>query len=384
MFTNTLKSTWSGFGSNVSCRGNHSYIMTQLRSIQRLCTLNPSLDCVPTHIMVANPHPTHRRHSVPFHAQVLHYSSKAVPTVKEVLGPKQRANPFSQERLQRLTSSKVRRDQELLETKLYPLTTLLSFRNMCSMKEAIVYIRGGHVLLDGIPEKLNVKVPAIANVRLSPAAHKLQQDKINIVQFKPFSFVSQTQSKKCRSRPAKELLTWENRIKPPRKVATFTELTRKLPPKHYHELGLGGRLDADSSGLLIWTANGVVSKLATSSSVSKEYEVVVERRKTSINREKVVQLFANGFVLDNDTLLPVEGTSVLQVEAKWMNDKVLRLVLREGKFRQIRRMLDKVGYNVTRLTRTRYGKLRLEDLQLRPGEWATFNANELLDYPSNE
>ena len=129
-----------------------------------------------------------------------------------------------------------------------------------------------------------------------------------------------------------------------------------------------GRLDADSEGLLLLTNDGELTAWLTHPrhEVDKEYLVVVEAPSTGVSRAAIRSL-RDGVELDDGPTLPA---AVSQVEPG-----VLKIVLREGRNRQIRRMCDVVGYPVTRLVRTRIGPII--DRSLAPGSWRSLSDAEL-------
>ena len=75
---------------------------------------------------------------------------------------------------------------------LVPVTGWLSFNDVCSVPEAKRYLRAGHVEVDGAVTKLNIKVPPSARVRLLPSAVAMEDAKLCIAQYKPYSFYSQS------------------------------------------------------------------------------------------------------------------------------------------------------------------------------------------------
>ena len=126
-----------------------------------------------------------------------------------------------------------------------------------------------------------------------------------------------------------------------------------------------GRLDADSEGLIIVTNDGELTHRLTHPSwgVPKEYLVHVDGEPA---RGALAQL-RTGVELDDGLTAPA-AVSMPQ-------PSVLRIVINEGRNRQIRRMCDAVGHPVLRLVRTRIGPLTAPTL--RPGEHRLLNANEV-------
>jgi 23S rRNA pseudouridine2605 synthase len=117
-----------------------------------------------------------------------------------------------------------------------------------------------------------------------------------------------------------------------------------------------GRLDADSSGLLLFTNDGELAYRLTHPRFGheKEYRVLVDRRPDAATLRKL----RRGILLDGAMTAEAEVDVVSESE-----DQVwLKMVLHEGRKRQIRQMLDRVGHPVRALTRVRIGPVRLGDL----------------------
>ena len=121
-----------------------------------------------------------------------------------------------------------------------------------------------------------------------------------------------------------------------------------------------GRLDEDTTGLLLLTDDGTLIHKLTSPKhhVPKVYEVGC---KHPITNDMVGKLLA-GVVLD-DGPAPVRAAACEQV-----GELHLRLTLTEGKYHQVKRMLAAVGNRVENLHRSRFGALAIPDT-LAPGQW---------------
>ena len=145
---------------------------------------------------------------------------------------------------------------------------------------------------------------------------------------KPIGFVSGQAEQGYR--PAITLITAQAHFKGDRSPLRFV-------PSHLKGLAPAGRLDIDSTGLLVLTQDGRIAKqlIGGDSGIDKEYLVRVEGR-----------LPAAGLAQLNFGL-SLDGVPLKRAEVKWQNDDQLRFVLREGKKRQIRRMCELVGLKVT-------------------------------------
>ncbi|MBR2314136.1 MAG: rRNA pseudouridine synthase [Akkermansia sp.] len=123
-----------------------------------------------------------------------------------------------------------------------------------------------------------------------------------------------------------------------------------------------GRLDKDTSGLLLLTDDGAFEHAQTSPKrhVPKVYAFTTAAPVPG----EAVALFASG-----EMMLQGERTPCLPAELVLTGACSGRLTLHEGRYHQVRRMLAAVGAPVETLERIEIGPLRLQDLNLQPGEW---------------
>ena len=126
-----------------------------------------------------------------------------------------------------------------------------------------------------------------------------------------------------------------------------------------------GRLDQDTEGLLLLTNDGDLAHRLTHPSfgVEKEYLAEVEGRPS----RGAVRHLRQGVVLDDGPTAPAKAALVAP--------NLLRLVIHEGRKRQVRRMCEAVGHPVLRLVRTRIGPIT--DHRLGPGDWRELDPDEL-------
>jgi 23S rRNA pseudouridine2605 synthase len=138
-----------------------------------------------------------------------------------------------------------------------------------------------------------------------------------------------------------------------------------LLPKKFSRLFNIGRLDAQTEGLLLLTNDGVLAQRLTHPrfKVDKEYEVTLDRAWDPALTPKLLR----GIVLD--------GERAKIVRLRSLSPTRLRVILQQGINRQIRRMLQTVGYQVKRLLRVRIGNLRLTDLPC--GHWRALTKREV-------
>jgi 23S rRNA pseudouridine2604 synthase len=236
------------------------------------------------------------------------------------------------------------------------LSKLMSEQGLCSRREADSYIEQGLVFVDGERiSELGTKIFPTQKITLAKGAQAQQQSRVTILLHKPMGYVSGQAEDGYQ--PAVTLITAASRFSEDKTPLRFT-------PNHLKGLAPAGRLDIDSTGLLVLTQDGRVAKLliGDNSKVEKEYLVRVQGKLS----EQGLKLLNHGLTLDDQPLRPAK--------VSWQNEDQLRFVLREGKKRQIRRMCELVGLKVVGLKRVRIGQVKLADLP--PGQWRYLRDNE--------
>jgi pseudouridine synthase len=130
-----------------------------------------------------------------------------------------------------------------------------------------------------------------------------------------------------------------------------------------------GRLDLDSEGLILLTNDGELANLLTHPRYehTKEYRVDVKGHP----EDKTLERWRRGVYLDDQRTAPAE-VSVISHKKDYTR---LRIVLREGRKRQIRRVAEKLRHPVRKLVRVRYGPIHLGDLE--PGQWRPLSQREI-------
>lgn len=232
----------------------------------------------------------------------------------------------------------------------------MAARGMCSRREADRYIERGLVLVDGeVVSELGSKVSPDAEIEMAEAGRKRQAAQATFLLNKPIGYVSA--QPEDGHKPAEVLLTKENRWKEDRSP-------RRFHPTQLRGIAPAGRLDIDSTGLLVLTQDGRIARriIGEDSEVDKEYLVRVEGRLSG----EGLKLLNHGLSLDGKPLKPAK--------VAWQNEDQLRFVLHEGKKRQIRRMCELVGLKVVGLKRIRIGKVVLGNLP--PGQWRYLRDDE--------
>jgi len=132
-----------------------------------------------------------------------------------------------------------------------------------------------------------------------------------------------------------------------------------------------GRLDKETSGLLVLTDDGALNHQLTSPKhdISKTYAVTLAE---PLKGNEVEKLASGTLMLDADDR-PCKAAE-LEITGK----NTANLVLHEGRYHQVRRMFAALGNHVTDLERIQIGVLSLESLGLKAGEYRTFESDELL------
>ncbi len=236
------------------------------------------------------------------------------------------------------------------------LSKVMADRGLCSRREADDWIVNGWVKVNGeIIEALGTRIDPDAEIIISTYAKEHQAETVTILLHKPVGYVSGQAEDGYE--PAVVLFNPDNQ---------WSEDSSGIEFKRGHLRGLApaGRLDIDSTGLLVLTQDGRVARklIGDDSNVEKEYLVRVEG-----------QLSNNGLALLNHGL-SLDGVQLRPAKVSWQNEDQLRFVLREGRKRQIRRMCELVGLHVVGLKRIRIGSINLG--KLPPGQWRYLGANE--------
>ena len=232
----------------------------------------------------------------------------------------------------------------------------MSELGLCSRREADDWIVNGWVSVDGkVITTLGTRVPGSARIEIDEAASKHQSEQVTILLNKPIGYVSG--QAEDGHEPAMVLIKPDNRW-------PDDPSPNKFRMAHLRGLAPAGRLDIDSTGLIVFTQDGRVAKhlIGRDSEVEKEYLVRVEGTLT----DQGMKLLHHGLELDGVKLKPAK--------VSWQNEDQLRFVLREGRKRQIRRMCELVGLTVVGLKRVRSGGVPLGPLPV--GQWRYLRRDE--------
>lgn len=223
------------------------------------------------------------------------------------------------------------------------LQKFLSSAGLCSRREGERYIAAGRVKINGVVvRELGTKVdPEKDRVEFKGKHIELKDPPVFIVLHKPRGYVTS-----CRQKDDKIVLD-------------LVDIDTRIYPV--------GRLDKDSTGLLILTNDGSLHHklLHPSYDHEKEYDVTVNSPISEIALNKM----RSGLPLMESRTRPADVTRI--------SSRRFRIIIKEGKNRQIRRMVRKVGNRVVKLKRIRVANIKLGALP--EGKWRTLTEKEKTD-----
>lgn len=223
------------------------------------------------------------------------------------------------------------------------LNKYISESGMCSRREADRFIEQGNVFINKKRAEVGDQVNPGDVVRVNGA--KIEppeaEDLIFIALNKPVGIVSTTE------------------MEEPDNMVNFVNHSSRIFPI--------GRLDKDSQGLIFLTSNGdLVNKiLRAGNNHEKEYVVTVDKPLT----EDAINTMANG--------VPMLGTKTKKCKVVQEAPNVFRIFLVQGLNRQIRRMCEHCGYQVTKLERVRIMNISLKGLPV--GDWRDLTEKEMAE-----
>lgn len=241
------------------------------------------------------------------------------------------------------------------------LSKVMAERGICSRREADEWIVNGWVKVDGvIIDTLGTRIQPDAEIIISSYAQEVQAETVTIILHKPVGYVSGQAEDGYQ--PAIVLVHPDNQWQDD--PTLHTHHPKEFQRGFLHGLAPAGRLDIDSTGMLVLTQDGRIARhlIGEDSNVEKEYLVRVEGNLTEAN----LKLLNFGLSLDGEKLKPAK--------VSWQNEDQLRFALREGKKRQIRRMCEMVGLHVVGLKRVRIGSINLGKLPV--GQWRYLRPEE--------
>lgn len=219
------------------------------------------------------------------------------------------------------------------------LNKFISSTGICSRREAEKLIVEGRVTINGKPTQLGNRVFKNDVVKVDGRLLKPKPKTLYIALNKPVGIVSTTDSRER------------------------DNIVRHI--NHPERLFPIGRLDKPSEGLIFLTNDGdIVNKiLRAGNNHEKEYIVSVDK---TID-DDFIRKMSNG--------IPILGTVTKKCKVEKVSEKVFKIILVQGLNRQIRRMCEYLGYEVTKLKRTRIMNVTLGNL--KQGDWRELTEEEL-------
>lgn len=227
------------------------------------------------------------------------------------------------------------------------LQKVMAEAGVASRRACETLILEGKVKVDGqVVTALGTKVdPEHSKIEVAGTLIGSRQKPIYIILFKPPGYITTASD--------------------PRGRRTVMDLLGELPSRVYPV----GRLDYDTSGLLLLTNDGSLAHdlMHPSRGVNKTYRVVVQ----GIPPIEVIKRLRQGVRLEDGLTSPARV--ILLKEEK--GNGLLEITIHEGRNRQVRRMMEAVGYSVLHLKRIAFGPLELGGM--KPGEWRFLTQQEI-------
>ena len=219
------------------------------------------------------------------------------------------------------------------------LNKYISQTGICSRREADSWIEAGRVKINGVVARKGNRVAEGDEVTVDDKPVRPRPKPVYIAMNKPPN-VSCTTDRKD-----------------PANIIDFINHPQRIFPI--------GRLDKFSTGLILLTNDGdIVNQiLRVENNHEKEYVVIVNRPITKDFLEKM----SSG--------VPILGTVTRKCKTEYLEKYKFKIILTQGLNRQIRRMCEHFGYNVTRLRRTRVLNITLDNLPM--GQWRDLTESEL-------
>ena len=218
------------------------------------------------------------------------------------------------------------------------LNKYIASSGLCSRREADALIEKGKVTINGVIATQGTKVNEGDVVEVSGRMIRPDYDMIYIAFNKPLGITCTTDKRD------------------PSNIIDYIGFDERIFPV--------GRLDKNSSGLILLTNDGsIVNKLLRSENRhEKEYLVTVNRP------------YDKEFIKSMESGVPVLGQLTLPCKLKPSGERTFKIILHQGLNRQIRRMCEYLGYKVTKLKRIRFMNITLGDLET--GKWRYLTSDE--------
>jgi len=224
------------------------------------------------------------------------------------------------------------------------LDKLFTACGIASRREAKAYVKGGRVLVNGVPASSSeMKVDPEIDQIFFDGKRVNYKEYVYVLMYKPNGVITATED-------------------------TQQETVIDLLPKSYANMGVFpvGRLDKDTTGLLILTNDGdyAHSVITPKKLVPKRYKASVDGQLDSSD----IQAFEDGLVL-------ADGTQCMSAQLEIVRPSVGICTVYEGKYHQVKRMFASRGKHVTSLHRMSIGSLVL-DVGMNPGDYREMDLEE--------
>jgi len=234
------------------------------------------------------------------------------------------------------------------------INKFLSDSGVCSRRKADEHILAGDVSVNGdIISELGVKI--------DPGKDKVVFRGSNVVPTEKYIYYALNKPKGVISTASDE--------KDRKTVMSFVPESPRVYPV--------GRLDRDSEGLILLTNDGQLTNILSHprGEHEKEYEVVAVRKGNySIDSKKIERAYLSGIIIEGKLMKADTVNISMTQDAKCR----MKIVLHTGYNRQIRRMCDKIGLDVRKLTRVRIGKLNLANLNIPIGGYVEVKREDII------
>ena len=219
------------------------------------------------------------------------------------------------------------------------LNKYISQTGICSRREADRFIEEGRVTINGRATRPGNRVSAGDIVKLDGRVVRREVEPIYIALNKPPGIICTTDEK-----------VTDN-------IISYLKYPERLFPV--------GRLDKDSEGLIFLTNDGdIVNKILRAGNAHEKVYVVDVNKPIT---EEFLQKMSSG--------VPILGTKTKRCKVSKLKDRTFEITLTQGLNRQIRRMCEKLGYEVTRLKRTQIMNITLKGLNT--GQWRELDGESL-------
>ncbi|WP_432664839.1 pseudouridine synthase [Wukongibacter baidiensis] len=227
------------------------------------------------------------------------------------------------------------------------LQKYIALAGVASRRKAEELISNGRVKVNGeVVTEMGIKVdPEADKVRVDDKEVHISLDKIYVLLNKPVGYVT----------------TLSDEFNRPKVIDLLKEIKERVYPV--------GRLDYNTSGLLLLTNDGDLTHKIThpSSHIYKTYVCKIKGRIT----KKEMNLFRNGVDIGGYITAPAK----IELLKQYQDNSLVKVIIHEGKNRQIRRMMEAIDHPVITLKRISIGNIELDDLHV--GKWRYLTKKEV-------